>query len=115
MAKTIFYTAPFPCEVIRIEEIHTTAATDSAAVTLQVEKLTGTTAPGSGTTLLASTIDLKGTANTVVERKGLDLTGDTVLAPGNRLALKYSGSLAGLAGLSVTVYCKPWGRGSYRV
>jgi hypothetical protein len=113
--KTIFYTARFPCEVIWLSEVHSTAGSDAGAVTLQIELLTGTQAPGAGSTLLDTAFNLKGTANTVVKKAGTDLTSTVTLDEGDRLALLYSGTLTAVAGVQVTAYMKPLGRGSYRV
>ena len=113
--KTVFFTARFPCELLWISECHTTAGTGAGSVTLQLEKLTGTQAPGAGANMLNTAFDLKGTANTVVLKGTTDLTVDTTLAEGDRIALKYSGTLTSLVGVQVTLYCKPLGRGLYRV
>jgi hypothetical protein len=113
----IFFIARHPCEVLFISEVHGTAGTDAGAVTLQVEKLTGTTAKGAGTNILATTINLKGTSNTVQTREitGLVRTGGVVsLRKGDRLALKSSGTLTDLKDVQVTVYLKPSGKGDYR-
>lgn len=115
MAKTIFFTARFPCEVIAVSEVHSTAGTDGSAVTVQVERLQDTDAPGAGDTLLVTSFDLKGTANTVVLKTTNDLTSSTQLLTGDRLALLYSGTLTAVAGVQVTCHLKPVGRGSYRV
>lgn len=40
------FTALRPCEVLEVSEVHGTLGTDGGAVTLQLERLTGTTAKG---------------------------------------------------------------------
>lgn len=60
-------------EVMNVGEIHGTLGTDAGAVTLQLEKLTGTTAKGSGSNILVTAFDLKGTINTLVKKKVLNL------------------------------------------
>ena len=104
----IFFTAPFPCFVIGVATVFGT--TNGGACTLQLEKLTGTTAAGSGTNLLNTAIDLNATANTPQYagiRGGGTLVAQTGLLQGERLALKIaSGSLVGLVNLNVTVHLK---------
>lgn len=47
-----FYIALFPCLVTAVSEVHQVAGSSANSVFLQLEKLTGTQAPDSGTTLL---------------------------------------------------------------
>lgn len=102
----IFFTAPFQCTVVGIAQVHGTA--NGAACTLQVERLEGTTAAGSGTNLLNTAFDLNATANTPQYaglRGGGTLIQQTGLGQGDRLALKIaSGALSGIVNLNVTVY-----------
>lgn len=97
----LFFVATRPCFVKAISEVHTVAGTNGSAVTLQVERLTGTTALGSGTVLLSTAFNLKGTANTV--QRGILIPTPTGLLQGDRLALKVSGTLTDLKGVCVTV------------
>lgn len=102
----IIFVATRPCSVVGISEVHTVAGSDAGAVTVLVERLTGTTAPGSGTSLMTSTFNLKGTANTTQYagiRGGTSLISKTGLNIGDRLALKVSGTLTALKGVCVTV------------
>lgn len=98
-----FFTANESCIVVAVTEVHGTLGTDVGAVTLQLEKLTGTTAPDSGTTLLSSAFNLKATINTV-QYGSLVATGETILSRGDRLCLKDSGTLTAVANVQVTVY-----------
>ncbi len=77
-----------------------------AAALLQIEKLTGTTAPGSGTALLSSGIDLTTTANTVATGALTETATDLLLASGNRIGVKLTGVLTGLVGCSVALLLK---------
>lgn len=61
----IIFTAPYACSIIGVTEVHQTAETTSTTATVQIEKLTGIQASGSGLTLLLSPFNLKGAANTV--------------------------------------------------
>lgn len=110
----VIFTAPNAFQVISIIEVHSTAGSDGGAVTLDVEKLTGTTAPGSGTSILKTTFNLKSTANTPVTKEGFDLATDRTFSPNNRLGIKTSGTLTALQGVSVTILCRWWGRGQYK-
>ncbi len=103
----VFFIAPFACEVVSVRESHTAAGTDAGAVTLDIEKLTGTQAPDSGVAVLGATkINLKGTANTVQSPALTGTTANKQLAAGDRLCLKDTGVLTGVAGLAVTVELK---------
>jgi hypothetical protein len=106
----VAFIADGPYEVIAAREVHETAGTDGSAVTLDIKKVTGTTAGASGTTVLASTFDLKSTAKTVVTKNGASgLTAtlaDRRLAAGDRLYLDFTGTLTALVGGMVTIYLK---------
>ena len=99
-----FFIAPEPLEVVEIHEIHTTLGTGAGDVTLQVERLQGTEAPGgNGDALLATTVDLKAANNT---RQAPSLTATTAnlqLAAGDRLGVDISGTTTSVAGVVVTV------------
>lgn len=105
------WTARHPMEILRVSAAWSVA---SASGTLQLEKLTGTAAPGAGSTILTTTISTAGAANTVVTREGSGLTVNRQLKEGDRLAFIDGGVLTGLVGLHVTLYCKFLGRGDYR-
>ena len=106
-ADTAIFIANGPVEVLEVREVHTTAGSHGSAVSLQVEKCTGTTAPGSGTNLLTNNSDvgfnLKGTANTVQEGTLTATRATRQLAAGDRLALDFAGTLTALAGVCVTI------------
>lgn len=89
-----------------VYEIHGTAGSDGSAVTCQLEKLTGTTAPGSGTELLVTAFNLKGTANTLQAGNLSGVGGRNTLIRGDRLALKRSGTLTAVDSVVVTVYLR---------
>lgn len=101
-----------PMSIIRVRAAWTAA---SSSGTLQIERLQGTEAPGSGDSILASTIDTSGSANTVVTREGSVDLSNTVLNPGDRIALVDSGTLTGLANLTVTIYMVPLNDKKYRI
>lgn len=102
----IFFIAENPVRLVAVSEVHTTLGTDLGAVTLQIEKLTGTTAPDSGTALLSTAFNLKGTINTV-QYGVLVPSVATILQKGDRLCLKDVGTLTAVAGVNVTVWINP--------
>ncbi len=100
----VFFIAPFACEVVSVRENHTTAGSDAGAVTLDVEKLTGTQASGAGVAVLGATkINLKGTAETVQAPALTATTANKQLAIGDKLNLLDVGVLTAVAGVAVTV------------
>lgn len=109
-----FYTARHPVEVLWVAESHTVAGTNAGAVTLDIEKLTGTQALDAGVSILSATFNLKGTANTVVQKEGYSLSVNRQLKQGERLALKDTGTLTDVAGVQVTLYLKFLARGNYK-
>ena len=109
---THFFVADQSYNVVGITEVHGTAGTDTGTVTLQVEKLSGTTAPGSGVNMLSTALNLKGTANTpqygILKSAGSTTTGPaTSIAKGDRIAWKTSGTLTALKDVLVTVILLP--------
>ena len=109
----VFFIAIFRCELVEVNEVHQTLGTDGGAVTLDIERLQGTEALDAGDALLASTIDLKGTINTVVTPNLTATKENRILNKGDRLALKDSGVLTSVAGVCVTIKLKPLGKGHY--
>lgn len=84
-----------------IKEAHTTAETTAGTLTLDVKTCSGTTAPASGTTILASTFDMKGTANTIVSKS--PIATNYAIAKNDRLALDFSAGATELAGVAITI------------
>lgn len=99
----VFFIVPVPCTVSKVQEVHQTAGTDASAVTVGIEKLSGTEALGSGDSVLESELSLKATANTV-QTGSLSLTlSNRSLVTGDRLALEDTGTLTSVAGVTVLV------------
>lgn len=84
-------------------EVHQTAGTDAGAVTLDLEKLTGTQNLDAGAAVLNATLSLKATINTVQTATLTDTLTSRSLARGDRLALKDSGTLTAVQNVSVIV------------
>lgn len=106
----IIFIACRPCEVLEIREVHGTASTSG---TVNVEKLTGTTAKGADLAICVAAFSTAGTANTVLTKVGTSLQ-NRQLAAGDRLALVSGGTLTNGKDLQVTIYLKPLGKGDYR-
>ncbi len=97
---SVFCIVPIACHISQILEAHTTAGSDAGAVTLNIEHLTGTAAPGAGTNLLKTAFNLKATANTV--QTGVLTTFNLLnLNANDRLALVLTGTPTSLANLTV--------------
>lgn len=99
----VVFIAPKKCVVKSVREAHTTLGTDGSAVGLNLEKLTGTQALDGGTALLSANINLKGAVNTVQSGTLITTAASLQLNAGDRLALKDSGTLTAVAGVSVTI------------
>lgn len=91
-------------QVTAVRAVWSHVGGSSAAAT--VEKLTSTTAPGSGTAILTSAFDLTTTANTVGSGSLSGTVGNLQLAAGDRLGVKLSGTLTALTGLNITIQLK---------
>lgn len=112
-------------ELLAVSEIHEVLGTDGSAVAMDVKKVTGTDVAASGTTMLASTFNLKATVATVVTKSlsNAGLTGGATptaaqkaarrIAAGNRIALDFSGTMTAVAGVCVTLWLKRLRRPSY--
>lgn len=99
-----FFIAPEPLEVVEIHEIHATKGSDAGAVTLQVERLQGTEAPGgNGDALLATALSLKADNSTAQAGTLTTTTANLQLAAGDRLGVDITGTTTAVAGVVVTV------------
>ena len=97
----VFWIAPFACTLVEFREVHQTAGTDAGAVTLQLEKLTGTQALDAGVTMLNATLSLKATINSVQTATLTNTFANRNLARGDRLALLDAGTLTAVANVTV--------------
>jgi hypothetical protein len=83
------------------------SAQGGSGCVIDVEKLTGTTAPGAGTVIGTGSYNCNSTANNTVTTYVLTgTTGNLQLAAGDRLGLKLGGTLTALAGATVTIQLK---------
>jgi hypothetical protein len=90
-----------------LKAVSTIFATASSSGTLTVEKLTGTTAPGSGTVLLTGTLALSGTANTVANGTLIATVASLTLAIGDRIGIVIAGTMTSLVGGQATILMTP--------
>lgn len=97
-----FFIADAAYKVVKAQEVHSTAGAGSS--TLDIKKTTGTTAPASGTTILASVFALDSTVNTVVNKTLSSTVADITLAAGDRLNFDFTGTVTALVGaVSITL------------
>lgn len=101
------FTANRPYLVYRVNEIHTTAEATAGTLTLQIRRQQGTEAVASGDALLASTLNMKGTAQTLQTGTMSATEADLILATGDRIGLDFSASATELAGVTVTLFLYP--------
>lgn len=94
-------------EVISAIETHSTAGSDSGAVTLDVTKDSSGIAPTGGISVLASTFNAKSTANTPSFVAAASLASTVAIAAGDRLSLNVTGTTTALAGVVVEVTLAP--------
>ncbi|NBW07805.1 MAG: hypothetical protein EBR82_07240 [Caulobacteraceae bacterium] len=94
-------------EVISATEIHSTAGTDGGAVTLDIDKDTGTQAPTVGASVLSSTFNLKGTANTLQTISASTTPANAFIAAGDRISINITGVTTSVAGVVVVLNLAP--------
>ncbi len=100
---SVFFTAPISMTLSGITEVHVVKGTNGSPVTLQIEKLTDSQAPGTGVSLLTTAFDLKGTINTVVNGQLVTTIGSIQLKKGDRLGLVPTGTLTAVSNVTVTL------------
>lgn len=118
--QTVFV-VPAACRVVKITEWHGVAESTAATATCYIEKLTGTTAAGSGTSLMTGTFNLKATAATLQTATLVNTgTGDSdepilQLAAGDRIGVNFVYTGTGitaaddLAQIQIMVWVAPAG------
>ena len=99
----VIFIADRPYELIEAYEVHRVLGTDVSAVSLDIEKLTGTQALGAGVSMIVSAWDLKAVINTVVTKAKTATAANAKLAKGDRVALKDTGVLTAVAGVVVVL------------
>lgn len=98
-------------ELVYAAESHITAGSDAGAVTGDVKKSASGTAITAGTSLLASTFNLKSTASTPVIKKvgngGLAARPTRYVNSGQQVGLDFTGTLTAYAGGAFTLVFVP--------
>lgn len=98
-----FYIAPYAVEIVAIRASWGVNSSSGNAI---VEKLTGTTAVGSGLNAQTAVFDLAG-ANNAVNTATLNSTVSTrQFAAGDRIGINFAGTMTGLVGLNIGVQLK---------
>lgn len=95
-------------EILSASETHETLGTDGSAVTVDVVKASDGTALSGGTSMLGSAFNLKATINTeqrkTISNGGLSTTAaNRRVTRGQRIGLKFSGTMTAVTGVNVTV------------
>lgn len=88
-------------QILGVSVVFSTASTSG---TLQLEKATGTQAPGAGTALLTGTVSLSGTANTVVNGTVVTNPNTLTINAGDRLNVIIAGTVTNLVNLCADIY-----------
>lgn len=102
------FIADRPYRVVSVSESHAVAESTATTLTLTVKKAGAGVALASGTNVLASTFNMKSTANTPVTVGPSATTANAALAAGDRLALDFSATVpTELAGSVLTVVLAP--------
>lgn len=98
--------AGYDAEIVWASEIHEVIGTDGSAVTADLVKVADGTIAANGTSLLATTFNLKGTAATrqVRSLSAGTLASDRIIYSGQRLAINFGGTMTAVAGLNITVW-----------
>ena len=101
-----FFVANRAYQVTAVREVHTVAES-GGTLGIAVKRCTGTQAPASGTAVLQASFNGVATAETVQAGTLSATATDLQLAAGDRLALDFTGDVAGeLSGVHVTVSLK---------
>ena len=112
LSTQTFFIAPRPLTIARVDFIWGTNF--ASGVTLNFTKDTGTTAAGGGTSILSSgtaiAVDGTGTAVNTVNTPALTSTAATLqMAPGDRLAVKWSATTTGAGVCAIVTFAPVFG------
>lgn len=115
IATQVFFQSNRYLNVAGVQVVVSTVASGAPTITLDITKDTGTNAPGAGTSILSAAVNVSNTAvaNAPVS-PALSATASVLkLNPGDRLAVKTSGTLTALAGVVIVVSFNQVGSLSY--
>ncbi len=92
-------------QLVSVEEAHSGVGGSSSQI--RITKCTGTQTPAQGAAMLTAVFDLTTTINTVVAGTLSATLANTQLAAGNRICFDFSGTVAGVDGVAVTLVLIP--------
>jgi hypothetical protein len=107
IADKVIGIVPVKCELVKVMEAHGTAGSDGGAVTLSIERLQGTETSSNGDQVVAATINLKGTANTVQTGTIVKTSNIHQFAAGDRVGVNVTGTTTSLATMVVSCQFRP--------
>lgn len=91
----------------RVKAMRICCSSSATVPTVDLRKDTGTTAPGSGTTLLTGVATFSGTANTVVSGTLISTVASLTMAAGDRLSVTFGGTVGSIINATVSVLVVP--------
>ena len=102
-------------EIVWAAEQHQVLGTDGSAVTADIVKVADGTIVGSGTSLLASTFNLKATVATWQKRtlSAGTLAADRIIYAGQTLGINFAGTMTAVAGVNIIVILNRLNRPSW--
>lgn len=101
------YTVFMANRAYRVKAASVICSSTATVPTADVTKDTGTTAPGSGSTVLTGVMTFSGTANTRVAGTLVATVATLTLAAGDRLAVKWAGTVGAITGAMVSILVVP--------
>lgn len=109
------FTADADCEILSVTERHETLGTDGGAVAADIKKASSGTAIAGGTSLLASTFNLKAAINTTQSRSlsAGTLAADRVILAGQCVGIDFVGTMTSVTGVCITVVLRRLRRPNY--
>ena len=106
-AAEAFFIADEPCEIVAASESHATPESTAATLGIDIVKEASGGAAGTSTTsVLATTFDGKGIADTPQRKEGSATLANKQLAQGDRLSFKPDAAGTELTGVIITVELK---------
>lgn len=107
VADKVIGIVPVKSKLVAVKEVHGTAGSDGSAVTLSIERLQGTETSSNGDQVVAATINLKGTANTVQSGTIVTTGNIDVFAAGDRVGINVTGTTTAVANMVVVCQFRP--------
>lgn len=106
-ANTTTHTEFVATRACRVKAISAVFSVASTSGSMNLQKNTGTTAPGAGSQLLSGSMSLSGTANTVVNGSLVASVATLTLAAGDRISVSLGGAMTSLAQCQVSITFAP--------